>query len=273
VLQFIIAANLSISIIENEYLLRLIDRQNLITASTATNTLVKMFEEERNLLKNYFKKIGSKISFTLDVWTSNSSADYLGKKFYFYHYFFLILFIGVTAHWIDENWELRTCQIALRKVADHKGRTVSKKLLEILEEYELVRKIGWLVTDNASSMIKTLPELQIALNSNGHEVKIENCRVRCICHIIQLVVMTFLNALKLKDLELEQEELVENENEKTVSYRKASERQSVHDDNTLVQSITKIRELSISIKRTAQRCDKWYEIQKLCKSEKNSPGQ
>ena len=85
--------------------------------------------------------------------------------------------------------------------------------------------------------------------------------------------MTFLNALKLKDLELEQEELVENENEKTVSYRKASERQSVHDDNTLVQSITKIRELSISIKRTAQRCDKWYEIQKLCKSEKNSPGQ
>ena len=78
----------------------------------------------------------------------------------------------MTAHWIDETWELRTCQIALRKVADHKGRTVSKKLLEILEEYELVRKIGWLVTDNASSMIKTLPELQIALNSNGQKSKL-----------------------------------------------------------------------------------------------------
>jgi len=119
---------------------------------------------------------------------------------------------------------------------------VARKLLEVLEEYELVVKIGWLVTDNASSMIKTLPELQNLLNENGYELLLDQRRVRCIYHVIQLITMTFLSTLKLKNLEEDEEE--EEVPEKTVIYRKTTDRRSLSDDNSLMQSITKIRDLS-----------------------------
>ena len=119
---------------------------------------------------------------------------------------------------------------------------MARKLLEVLEEYELVVKIGWLVTDNASSMIKTLPELQNLLNENGYELLLDQRRVRCIYHVIQLITMTFLSTLKLKNLEEDEEE--EEVPEKTVIYRKTTDRRSLSDDNSLMQSITKIRDLS-----------------------------
>ena len=99
---------------------------------------------------------------------------------------------------------------------------MARKLLEVLEEYELVVKIGWLVTDNASSMIKTLPELQNLLNENGYELLLDQRRVRCIYHVIQLITMTFLSTLKLKNLEEDEEE--EEVPEKTVIYRKTTNR-------------------------------------------------
>jgi len=73
-----VATNLSISLIENEYLLKMIDRQSLLSAHKATERLNKMFLEQKELLKNYFQQIESEISFTFDVWTSNSSVNYLG---------------------------------------------------------------------------------------------------------------------------------------------------------------------------------------------------
>ena len=86
-----------------------------------------------------------------------------------------------------------------------------RKLLEVLEEYELVVKM---MNVSSSSMIKTLPELQNLLNENGYELLLDQRRVRCIYHVIQLITMTFLSTLKLKNLEEDEEE--EEVPEKTV---------------------------------------------------------
>jgi len=88
-LNFIISANLSYSIVENSFLLKLLDKENIFSADTARNKLIAMFEDRKERLKSYFASVSSKISFTLDIWTSNSTISYLG---FFRIIFYFILF-------------------------------------------------------------------------------------------------------------------------------------------------------------------------------------
>ena len=56
----IFIANLS-HLIENEYLLKMIDRPSLLSAHEVTERLNKLFIEQKESLKNNFRQIASKI--------------------------------------------------------------------------------------------------------------------------------------------------------------------------------------------------------------------
>lgn len=59
----------------------------LISADTVKKRIMDLYENNVNKVKESFKNIREKISFTIDIWTSPSSK----------------LFLSLTAHYIDND--------------------------------------------------------------------------------------------------------------------------------------------------------------------------
>jgi hypothetical protein len=58
---------------------------------TVRKEIMDLYKEEKNLLYAQFSKLPCRISFTMDTWTSIQNKSYL----------------CVTAHWIDDNWNMQ----------------------------------------------------------------------------------------------------------------------------------------------------------------------
>ena len=84
-------------------------------------------------------QINSKISLTTDIWTSEILKDY---------------YLGVTMHYIDNNWKLKNLLLVLILINDsYTAGLITSKLLQILEEFNINNNILALTTDNESNMI------------------------------------------------------------------------------------------------------------------------
>ena len=62
----------------------------LISADTVKRKIMDLYESNINKVKESFKNITGKISFTIDIWTSPSAKS----------------FLSLTAHYIDDDWKL-----------------------------------------------------------------------------------------------------------------------------------------------------------------------
>lgn len=79
-----------------------------------------------------FKKIITKISFTIDGWTSVKN-----KSFY-----------GITAHFIDENWRLQSVVIDfVASNGKHTGKDIAKIFFESISFYQIENKIQGITVD------------------------------------------------------------------------------------------------------------------------------
>ena len=77
-----------------------------------------------------------KIHLSLDIWTSPNALPTL----------------GVVAHYISEDNELEHTVLALNEIqGPHEGENVALVVLEIVEDWGIVSKLGWLQMDNASN--------------------------------------------------------------------------------------------------------------------------
>jgi len=112
-----------------------------------------------------------------------------------------ILLLGICGHFFDRNSE-KLCKslLALRPVINHSGEAQFETLLNVLQDYGIVRKV---VCDNATSndvLCRILSthleeEEDIQWNPVFH-------RVRCIGHVINLAVSAFLfSGVRIEQLE------------------------------------------------------------------------
>ena len=73
--------NQSFIVIENIFFQAMIKRLNpnvrIYSADTIYNNIIKLFNNEKNNIKNELQKISGKISFTLDEWTSKNQILFL----------------------------------------------------------------------------------------------------------------------------------------------------------------------------------------------------
>jgi hypothetical protein len=66
------------------------------------------------------------ISFTLDAWTS---PNYMA-------------FLGITAHWITKDWELKEILIDFYKlVGTHSGENLAEAFLTCVNEFDILTKV------------------------------------------------------------------------------------------------------------------------------------
>ena len=109
------------------------------------------------------------------------------------------------AHFTSHDQKKQKALLALKQVASHGSDDQFAILLPVLEDYNIVRKLGAIIADNAPPnnvlcrLIETYWRKELGL-----VWKAAKWRIRCIGHIINLVVQAFLfaNVITLKELEL-----------------------------------------------------------------------
>ena len=78
----------------------------------------------------------SVIHLSFDLWTAPNNSAY----------------IDVIAHFLDAKKELRTVVLAVRNIhGDHSGKNQAKAIIPVIDKYALKEKLGYFITDNASS--------------------------------------------------------------------------------------------------------------------------
>ena len=144
----------------------------LPTRNTIKNFIIKSFEKRKNLIKNYIKNIPGKVSITTDLWSSLKNES----------------FLGITIHFVDENWVLRHFTLDILKFeGSHTGQSISDKIYDILS---LVNKTISMTTDNASNAILSAKILETKLE---HEF----IHYQYVAHILNIIVTAKLDTIKV----------------------------------------------------------------------------
>jgi hypothetical protein len=147
-----------------------------------------IYEQDKAIVRSKLQAIESKIHISLDVWTAPNR----------------FLLLGVCAHYMDRTYnKAQRTLLALREIRGHTAQEQFEVLITVLKEYDIVRSLGTIIGDNASSndklcrMISTYYSEQLSLEWNTYQ------RIRCLGHVLNLVVQAYLfyDQIKLTDLE------------------------------------------------------------------------
>ncbi|XP_061371669.1 zinc finger BED domain-containing protein RICESLEEPER 2-like [Gastrolobium bilobum] len=145
-----------------------------ISRNTLKQDVLNLQMRDKMKLKKMFGSIQSRICLTSDLWTSCNTEGY----------------VCLTAHFIDVNWKLNSKIIAFRHMPPpHTGFELTHKILGLLKEWGIEKKIFTITLDNASANDSMVSGLRNQLNMQ----KLLLCdgkffHARCSAHILNLIV-------------------------------------------------------------------------------------
>ncbi|KAH9768374.1 putative AC transposase [Citrus sinensis] len=170
-----------------------------ICRNTAKADVLKMHNREKIKIRSMLEEAPSRICLTTNLWTSITTDGYL----------------CLTAHFIDKGWNLQKKVLNFCEMpTPHTGVALAEKILSLLCEWGIEKRIFSLTVDNASSndvcvvMLKSQLRLRNALVCDR-----DFFHIRCCAHIINLIVQ-----YGLKEIEKEIEKACES-----VKYVKGSQ--------------------------------------------------
>jgi hypothetical protein len=152
------------------------------------NHIKEAWGKHKDIIRQALQVALSHIHISLDIWTSPNQW----------------LLLAICAHFTTCDHKKQKALLALKKVPGHSGEDQFSILFPVLEDYDIVQKLGAIIADNAASnnvlcrIIQSHFEDQLNLKWNA-----EYWRIHCIGHIINLVVQAFLFASVIKMEELE----------------------------------------------------------------------
>lgn len=149
----------------------------LPSSSTLKRKIFEKYEKMHTCVSNFIKTSGSKISLTIDGWSS------YGMKGYY----------GITVHFVDKNWNLQSILLDFVPAqGKHSGESVANLLYDVLRSYGLLNLIQGVTTDNAASnftMMSSLGKLLLNFDyKNKHFV--------CFAHIMNLAAQDFMKIIE-----------------------------------------------------------------------------
>jgi hypothetical protein len=108
-----------------------------------------------------------------------------------------MMILGITCHWIDENFHLHEALLSFKKLnGRHTGERLSQEVLDILIEFDLTQKLFCITSDNAGNMGKLMKCLSRRLKSHGVKWKASENHISCLNHVLNLAVQAFLKKIK-----------------------------------------------------------------------------
>jgi hypothetical protein len=177
-IKWLVSSNQSLRQASSENLKMLLSFQNPIikplvprSHTTAHHWLLDAFTAAKPTVIRSLQRARSTISISFDNWLADNELDLL----------------GVVAHYLDKELELKTILLALKPSFGHHGKDLQETLLAVLREYKISDKIGYFVADNAKNN-----DAALRLLSQHIDLKPAEQRLRCSGHIINLVVKAIL---------------------------------------------------------------------------------
>ena len=141
-LEWLVSSNQSLRQASVDRLRALLSFQNPIVEPlvpqshhTARDWILDAFAAAKPAIINSLQEAQSTITISFDHWLADNELDLL----------------GVVAHYLDKELELRTVLLALKPTYGHHGEELQETLLAVLREYKISDKIGYFVADNAGN--------------------------------------------------------------------------------------------------------------------------
>jgi hypothetical protein len=162
----------------------------LQSANTIRAHCMRRFQAARQNIKYLFSMSKSKIHISVDLWTSPNNYALL----------------GIVAHWWDEEDVLRSALIALPKVyGTCTGANIGKAIIDTLDLYNITKRVGYFMLDNASSNDTAVDTVVKELCHRGisRTITAKQSRLRCTGHIINLVVKSLFFGTSSEALEMD----------------------------------------------------------------------
>jgi hypothetical protein len=153
-IQWIACDSVPFSMVESSHFRALLIYLNSAVFSvlpSSSNTLTTWTKQHYNLqrisIQEELSVITQKINFSIDLWTGNSNKAY----------------IGLIAHYFDINRIYKSPTLALREIiGPHTGENQAKYVVEIMLEFDLLKRVGYWMMDNATNNDTLLKSLAIS---------------------------------------------------------------------------------------------------------------
>lgn len=203
IIKWIITSLVPYNCINSSHFKDLFD-ERIPGAQTIIARISDKFEQEKIKIKNILQKNSSKISFSHDIWTGVNTKS----------------FLAIVATFVDENFCVRTVLVGFKEIARHSGNNIAQIFWNVVEEYEIEDKLGFITTDNAAANDVFFREL-------GKRWSVKNPEeldVRCLAHIINLVVKAFLNEKDDEEQELTKKRVTKETEEKLLEKKRQKRR-------------------------------------------------
>ena len=137
-----------------------------------TKYCLKIYTAECQKLKKFFSKFSHRVCLTTDTWTSIQNLNYL----------------CLTAHFIDDHWQLQKRILNFCPITSHKGIMIGKAVERCLLDWGIY-KVFTITVDNASSNDVGVSYLKTRLASwKGSVLGGDFLHMRCCAHILSLIV-------------------------------------------------------------------------------------
>ncbi|MBW0588154.1 hypothetical protein O181_127869, partial [Austropuccinia psidii MF-1] len=148
----------------------------MVHQTDLTAHLSHMFFFHQEHIRKLLLVNGLFISFTTDTWTSPN----------------VTAFIAVTAHFMDEDYELTSLLMGLCEIiGDHSGASLAKTFVNIISQYNLNEHIVCITTNNA--LVNNCINQEIQLLCPAYTANTQ--AIGCMAHTIHLAARDGLNAL------------------------------------------------------------------------------
>ena len=148
------------------------------SSSTVPSLIERCFKERRHDAKTEMRDAGHQIHISLDGWKAPNGLQYL----------------AICAHFVNCNGELKKYTIALPELCEGKGgKAQAAALIPVLQEYDIAGRLGYIVSDNATTNDVLCRTLEAWMRTQGiKNWKASQRRIRCQGHVINLIVQAFL---------------------------------------------------------------------------------
>nr|KYP74117.1 Putative AC transposase [Cajanus cajan] len=123
---------------------------NVISYTTLARDIYKLWDNEKEKLKEFISQNCQRVCLTIDTWTSSQNLSY----------------ICLISHFIDNNWKLQKKVLNFCQVISRTGKTMAKKVEHCLSKWVMVITIFFQQTSsNKFELSKYLEEALWKLNS------------------------------------------------------------------------------------------------------------
>ena len=176
-LNWVVVDQQSFALVENQSFQKFISiiqpRYKLPSRHTLKEMILSKFKTAREEIINYLQLSSSKISFTIDMWTSISALGIL----------------AITIYFINENWQLEHFILDILYIpSPHNALAIKNAVLEIANQFKVANRLIGITSDNESKMIASIRLIKEDLESSVFQ------HYRCAAHILNLVVGAALEA-------------------------------------------------------------------------------